>query len=66
MEEALRRAAAAFRPHCLHCAGERIVRNGTADGLHRLRDVATCYLENYLGWFRALDRTPRGAGTVRH
>jgi len=29
--------------------------------MHRFHGVATSYLENYLGWFRALDRTPRGA-----
>jgi transposase-like protein len=27
--------------------------------MHRFHGVATSYLENYLGWFRALDRTPR-------
>lgn len=27
--------------------------------MRRFRGVATSYLENYLGWFRALDRTPR-------
>ena len=26
--------------------------------IHRFRGVATCYLENYLGWFRAMDREP--------
>ncbi len=26
--------------------------------IHRFRGVATCYLANYLGWFRALDRAP--------
>jgi hypothetical protein len=27
--------------------------------MRRFHGVATYYLENYLGWFRALDRTPR-------
>ena len=27
--------------------------------MRRFHGVATFYLENYLGWFRALDRTPR-------
>ncbi len=27
--------------------------------MHRFRGVATSYLESYLGWFRALDRTSR-------
>jgi len=27
--------------------------------MRRFHGVATSYLENYLGWFRALDRTPR-------
>lgn len=27
--------------------------------MRRFNGVATVYLENYLGWFRALDRTPR-------
>ena len=27
--------------------------------MRRFNGVATAYLENYLGWFRALDRTPR-------
>jgi hypothetical protein len=29
--------------------------------MRRFHGVATSYLENYLGWFRALDRTPRSA-----
>jgi transposase-like protein len=29
--------------------------------MRRFHGVATSYLENYLGWFRALDRTPRNA-----
>lgn len=28
--------------------------------INHFRGVATCYLENYLGWFRALDRVPGG------
>ena len=28
------------------------------DWLRRFKGVATRYLENYLGWFRALDRSP--------
>lgn len=28
-------------------------------GVRRFYGVATYYLENYLGWFRALDRMPR-------
>jgi len=31
------------------------------DWIRRFRGVATCYLDSYLGWFRAIDRT-RGAG----
>jgi hypothetical protein len=27
--------------------------------MRRFHGVATSYLENYLGWFRAIDRTPR-------
>ena len=27
--------------------------------MRRFNGVATSYLENYLGWFRALDRMPR-------
>jgi hypothetical protein len=27
--------------------------------MRRFNGVATSYLENYLGWFRALDRSPR-------
>ena len=27
--------------------------------MRRFRGVATSNMENYLGWFRALDRTPR-------
>ncbi len=26
--------------------------------MRRFHGVATSYVENYLGWFRALDRTP--------
>ena len=26
--------------------------------IHQFRGVATCYLENYLGWFRAMEREP--------
>jgi hypothetical protein len=29
--------------------------------MRRFHGVATSYLENYLGWFRTLDRTPRNA-----
>ena len=29
--------------------------------MHRFNGVATRHLENYLGWFRALDRAPRTA-----
>ena len=28
--------------------------------IFKFHGVATCYLENYLGWFRALDREPTG------
>ena len=28
--------------------------------ISKFRGVATCYLESYLGWFRALDRSPVG------
>lgn len=27
--------------------------------MHRFHGVARSHLENYLGWFRALERTPR-------
>jgi hypothetical protein len=29
--------------------------------MRRFNGVATSYLENYLGWFRAIDRTQRSA-----
>ena len=32
----------------------------------RFYGVATHYLENYLGWFRALDRLPRNAAQPTH
>ena len=34
--------------------------------IHKFRGVATCYLENYLGWFRALDREPAGSQKPAH
>jgi hypothetical protein len=29
--------------------------------VYKFRGVATCYLANYLGWFRAIDREAAGA-----
>lgn len=34
--------------------------------IHKFRGVATCYLENYLGWFRAMDREPAGSQKPAH
>ncbi|MDO9226281.1 MAG: IS1595 family transposase [Pseudomonadota bacterium] len=34
--------------------------------VYKFRGVATCYLENYLGWFRAMDREPPGSTKPAH
>jgi hypothetical protein len=39
--------------------------SGLKTWVRRFYGVATYYLENYLGWFRALDRMPRNSAQPR-
>ena len=43
-----------------HVQSTHAYNNTLKSYIYKLRDVATCYLENYFCWFCALDREPIG------